>query len=439
MKKKFIFSVILILNLCYLSLLRAADFDELPRFSSIELKPYNPVVPQINEDVPLPNGIAPYKEQYGRGPIFDYRLPSNIEIGTENTSGTHKNILAQLEKYHKALPNDDKNRNSLLVIIRLKQKPIVPVKIVLVKTKKFSVFSLIEEMADNPSVVEYLFGVFISGTSDYEFRTLHDLSKSFLEEAKLEFRGHHDINTALTSLTKKNEGQKLLCISKSLLVDPLIEEYSTLSKDSITEANLIPSSSKSRAPQKSMIYKLKTFNFGICGDSYRFPPISNSRYINNKAAYKFRQRVIDRFMDKADDIGTRDSRTQALFERSSHIDTATCKACFEGDEFGKCFFQSEPCFLTCLETKGDGDEFFKRRTDDNLMSGVTYQIIVDLYSYQDICRVCRGTFSHLLSTGKLRTSLVDFVKEKNAVILEPSTNFDDPVVYAHSILEAAFH
>jgi hypothetical protein len=85
------------------------------------------------------------------------------------------------------------------------------------------------------------------------------------------------------------------------------------------------------------------------------------------------------------------------------FNTPDKKGCFTG-VFKDCFAHSEQAFLNFLENPSPFHVAFSKKFDIRQATHFN----VNLFSYRDICRYCRGTFSHLHSTQQLKRILIDF-------------------------------
>lgn len=120
-------------------------------------------------------------------------------------------------------------------------------------------------------------------------------------------------------------------------------------------------------------------------------------------------------IDKEEDT-KREIIAQRLFERSHSKDYGTLKSCLAGG-FNECFKQSEQAFLSCLEDPESGmyippsPPFLPAGVGGDERSVVVQSVDLYLYSYLDICRICRGTMSHMLFTKKINKSIESFLEK----------------------------
>ena len=118
----------------------------------------------------------------------------------------------------------------------------------------------------------------------------------------------------------------------------------------------------------------------------------------------------------------REKLTQELFGRPSYKESGFLKACLakksEKSDIELCFNQAEQAWLSLLE--GSFEQNFNELphcyTTRPLLARATHQyrasrVEIDWYSFLDICRYCRGTFSHMMGSGKMQDLLIDFFKK----------------------------
>lgn len=125
--------------------------------------------------------------------------------------------------------------------------------------------------------------------------------------------------------------------------------------------------------------------------------------------------------------------TERMFGRSAYChfinETGDDKVCFI-DDVDFCFCQSEQSFMSFLEDENEDEEpLFEGSIAERshivlggaLPKDTPVQIAnirIDMYSTLDICRYCRGTFSHMLENGKLKRTLATFFQRRGVTGLD---------------------
>lgn len=408
----------------YLSCSSVWSADPLPplsplgRFSSIEIKPCPQLVANNLAFADLPAGISKYKEEHGRGSLFDYRLPPPEELGSENESGTHKNILAKLNKYRneefdKNGNQDDKKRNALLARIKLLPEPN-------------------QKLEDDAAETTYWLGVFFSGNDDYGVGTLDDL----LDKVS---SGAPKVCAALPKGLENSLREKRKEAAKNLFFPEIIEYMCDIPSDTADDLKL-------------KIFKKRPMRLNA---QIVLPPCSSCDFFyktgkGNSLIHTVRANTDRRLfgsleLAKSQNHGEYIQRLTHI-EETSHVlfnmpyynATAYSKGqyCYDNDTAEKCFVQSEPCFLSFLEDKCENDKACVKTTG-GLVPDTKYRAIIDLFSYKDICIICRGTFSYMLKNAELQKTIKNFLNKTRSEDA-PIGEITIGAVYAHSIYQTDF-
>jgi hypothetical protein len=447
-------------------------FEEITRFSSIQIHPFNSPEnfcknSELSLDAPH-KAYSTYKDQYGLGDIFSYRYPPEQEIGNENIIGSHLNILSQLNKYTERFGNEltrkkpDEIPNTLLVRLRFLKE----------STKGH----------EKEDCVEFYLGVFTSGREQLRKENLESLNDKILEATIKQLRNMYESKNLILNQEVKNgflaiaKHESIQSFCKSVEGSLSTYRYNRRTmKLSVNENRLMilpfislgvyidPSSSQSRTYTEDE-YK-RDVTERLFSDLYVEPTISldtavtvpgalaqvfsaksgnessitNDADVESNSEYKYEQQQSHKRMQI---IIEREKRAHELFMRPCYATIDNRKGCL-GDEFKDCHFHSESCFLTALVTEppiSDVIEKIRGDFDESKSDNVNkcYECIVDLYSYRDICRICRGTLSIMLSNGQFHKHISKFMKNQKQTALNLSEEIKAITVYAHSIKTATF-
>ena len=349
--------------------------------------------------------VGTYKDHFGFGRNSVYHVPAateficNISYATQETSAaitarysneTHGYYLQQLALYKQNnfkdydddkvgnTKTDNAKRNLLLVRMRINAVSDMPGEI------------------DQP--YEYIFGIFASGVT------------SFLTKAKPTIG---EVGEAIVSSLKKT-----------------------------TQFDQFPSNSFSTESIKDLLirsghyldgefYKIKTFPIIYNGQEQRLA-LSCRKQDDLIATIQSRFFLDDPYRaitleDCARASEVRSRFTARMFGRSAYChfvkETGDDKVCFI-DDVDFCFCQSEQLFMSFLEDADENEKplFYgsvSERAHELLGRALPRDVLItakeiriDMYSTLDICRYCRGTFSHILQNNRLKRTLDSFFKRR---------------------------
>lgn len=389
-----------------------------PRFSSIEILPYDSSKFIISEEIKPPTSISPYREQHYRGITFDYTMPSSGDLLL------HHEIMKQLKVYteHETFADLSSLPNTLLVRL---------------KFYKYKVETIEEKESyalSNSEPVEFWMGGFTSGQEADRADSIDTLKTKLKEFAKE--NGLIGLSDALISCTEKN----IHPFTKKVRIDPNDHKINMINR-----------------------YTRQVMKFNISSvKSLELPFLSRATYIDDSSQKKKRANTITSQQYKEEiskrlfcDLVTesdlshpeeliksqkrlmrleaRERLTHALFLRPCHVSLDGRKACLN-EGFYDCFSHSESCFLLGLCYEPKISDIIERTSVENLEQGsdgilYKYQCIIDMYSYRDICINCRGMFSMILKNGELKGYIERFMeKQQNDSLML----MDDIKIYAHS-------
>lgn len=128
------------------------------------------------------------------------------------------------------------------------------------------------------------------------------------------------------------------------------------------------------------------------------------------------ERALEVSMQKEVAGVNREKLTQQLFGRPSYKDSGPLKACLvKKSDLELCFNQAEQAWISLLESSFEQNfnDLPHCYTTRPFLTGAAHQyrasrVEINCYSFLDICRYCRGTFSHMMGSGKIHQTLSDF-------------------------------
>ena len=387
--------------------------DESNSFSSIVI-----TAPRAEKDGPtpphatlaLPHPMRKYKaeggnaEPFGYGRLFVYN--TGCDFGDISIPFTHRNILERLREYKETDHRTGKYGESNLLLVRVRFSCVNP--------KKIHSF-------------ECFFGLFSSGvTKKHDCKTLSQT-----------YAGQQFFVLA--------EPLQREFISDLLLSHPLLREHCLLDRDVPIvgyDVDVHP-------------YKL----FKLNGHTAKRVIFSNADYVKSDKPHRgFNKNLLQRSLDRL-----RIPSAAAGQFYKTFFDCTEADLVGKEDKIGIYFNQSEQAFFNSLETD-DVEAFFgstaprisevaddgaelvrgpaaaaasKARAGAAVASeqgrGYRYKTTVDMYSYRDICVVCRGYISSLLANEWWTHTIQEAIRKKSDTpqfAIEPITE-----IYAHSVID----
>ncbi len=346
--------------------------------------------------------------EYGIESTFSYL--TSLEGATSGYDEAIKKFMPQLVSYHKSF-NAEQGSNKNVLVVRMRMT----------------------EESSTEKAYEYFFGVFTSGKDNYrcgEIRNLtevrSDLPGPLREEIEYqrfcELWTNEDVRTHLKEYSLISDDTPDI-VSKEEAEDVLSEG---VYKTQVFQLRINGSTAKKLAPfsnnwSKKWIIDLKeTMDLRL----FEFPLNKELNLLFNAPTVS-PSKALEVSMQKEITGMQREELTQKLFGKPSYKDCESLKACLnEKSDLAMCFNQSEQSFLSWLEkTK------FENNTDINglphcyatqpLVVGREYNISkieIDLFSFLDICRYCRGTLAHMVGSGKMLHTVKDFFERLGIII-----------------------
>ncbi len=371
------------------------------RISCIQLKAYDATQPIC--DTPHDcrcvdaDGIqveVKYSDKHGLGRTFKYVSPDYIpgRLGDQNTPGTHAYFLKQVVDHKNAnftLATKDDERNTLFVRMQC----------------RFLVRADSREQTEQ--VGNFYLGLFVSGREDYYpqsgvkiLQLLPSCPNSTPATAKAL------ITAALLDKTQK---EAIMAFSQVLL------ETSNADEMDIKGQNVTGVSSAILSQKKNFILDVKD------GEIKRFIMQSGSKKLDDYGGF-----IRRRLFPKSQRLGAVDN-TDSIFLnlfgrlRYDHLTAgdkviAPCLV-LKGpdgkdlkDGLGNCFFDSEQSFLSMLENADTPCETDFKKENDAMYE--LSSINLSFYSFRDMCRFCRGTFSHMMHEKILQEKVLSFLTNR---------------------------
>lgn len=305
-------------------------------------------------------------------------------------------------------------------------------------------------LADN-NTVKYRCGLYVSGFDNYERGTVEDFLLS--EGAKAQNKKLRDLHckTSLQTMATVDGGLGILAtfsgikipadqspvdvvmknLYRSLYFHPL---FSINKMDFFTSSWFFQAKMEAReTPDKAKDFKWleekikeRLFFKGKSGDHKKILKDAKTSTEHLKALEK-----------KAEDEISKDKICFALFGRTGFGDVTSVHSCFRTEKTKDAesggmpyyFNDSEQVFLSFLQLAGskpsDSPPTIRLVTEryqgdlDRMASSVSLRF----YSFFDMCRFCRGTFSQVLSNAFLHDHLAALLK-KEKINMPPSTKID---------------
>lgn len=454
----------------------AFDFNKV---AAIKILPYTPIT-RINDT--LDTGVSGVASQdqtssfsssscFGRqykspdGKINEFNIGKTFSyITLDDYSKINQNneipfYMEQLVNYHKDFNDDKDDKNVLFVRMQLT----VPLD------------------SSTETVYEYFFGIFVSGGQDYLYGEIRELtgfprtlpvclnncfippnSPVPLKDLPIFLK----VKDLPISIKNSLESKILRLLWEDDDVKKHIKEYSLINEDEYVDLTKFLSEN---------LYKKKVFNFlpkksaekQEGSEKKKFAPFSNKgthlsktiqkrtilalegeesqetdeTLISKKKNRKLPKQLPDSELPDSE-IATyktkifRADLTQQLYGRPCYIDTKDGKACF-GSGCESYFNQSEQAFLSWLEgstnfgpSLNDLPHCYSLQPFPKKDTYKVSKIQIDLFSFLDICRYCRGTMSYMLGTRKMQDIFVSFFN-KLEIQIEPLTK-DVTKIFAFS-------
>lgn len=373
--------------------------DEASRISCIEILPYDaaqsicptPHVCACVDADGIPSKVK-YSDIHGVGQTFSYVSPDGIPggLGDQNAPGTHAYFLKHVVAHKKAnftKETKDDERNTLFVRMQC----------------KFLVQSGPAEQTEQ--IVNFYLGLFVSGREDYYPPSGTKVSQ-LLPSCPNNTPG--TAKSLITPTLSAIQKEAIKHFSKALLETSNADEMDIIRQDVIGVSSAILSQ------KRNFILEVKD------GQTKRFIMQSGSKRLDDYG-YFIARRLFPQ--PQTIPLQPRDSIYLNLFGRLPYdslmigdkllVPCAVLKG-LDGkdvkDGLGNCFFDSEQSFLSLLESADAPCE-----TDFTEKKGVNYELSrVDLYfySYRDMCRFCRGTFSHMMHEKILQEKVLAFLTNR---------------------------
>ena len=374
--KHLFFALILVLFRVVAADVKVSLPDESIEFSSIIITaPQTANSGLSHTDLELPKPMRKYKaegnggtEPFGYGSLFTYNTDDNF--GDISIPFTHRNILKRLKEYKEVEHKTGNYKDSNLLLIRVK-------------------FSCINSSRNHS--FECFFGLFSSGVT----------KKSVCKTISQTYAG--------SQFHTLNEPLKREFVGRLLLENKLLHEYCLL--DIMQDVSSLG--------YDADVYPYKLFKLN--GYSAKRVIFSNADYV--KSAEGFNKNLIDKVRKRLEkDLVIDDKEAKTYFG-------CTKKDLFNEDKIGPYFNQSEQSFLNSLESN-DVEAFFGStapRMDESLetlgvpdlsqaqANSYIYDARVDMYSYRDICVVCRGCIAMILNNGWLTDNIKEAVSKRSGV------------------------
>lgn len=352
--------------------------DALSNFSSIIITPPKDTSESVDHSIlRLPQPIRKYgkegeREPFGYGHLFTYNTKE--DFGDVAVPFTHRNILQRLKAYKDVEHPGGKYADSNLLFVRLR-------------------FKLLTESSNHS--FECFFGLFSSGV------TKKSDTKTISQYYSLGFRNEHPL--------------KREAVSRLLREEKLLHHYCLLdvTKD-------LP-----EVGYDADVYDYRLFR--LDGHNAKRVIFSNVDYVKVKSGESFNKNLRTKVESRLNFINAEE--VKKYFGCSD-------KVLFDESKTGIYFNQSEQAFFNSLEAE-EIEAFFGSTAPVIATSAAVaatdfYDARMDIYSYRDICVVCRGNIARLLHNGWLTKNVTDTIRRKSG-----SGNFcirQIESVYAHSIL-----
>ncbi len=341
--------------------------------------------------------------EYGLGSTFSYLTKE--EVTNSGNGEAIKRFMPQLVSYHKSF-NDGPGSNKNVLLVRMR----------------------ITIAGDKVEQYEYLLGIFTSGGQNYrcgEIRNLTevrpdlpDLLRGCIEYQRFcELWGSESVRTHLKEYSLISDNIPAI-VSQEKAEDVLSEG---VYKTKIFRLQINDHTTKKLAPfsnhwttdlEKTMTSRLFYFPFDEkLNLLFNAPPVSPSKELEVS-------------MQKEVTGMHREELTQKLFGKPSYKDCGSLKACLnKKTDLEMCFNQSEQSFLSWMEKIEFEDNANINRLPHcyatRPLKPGNYdvsKIEIDLYSFLDICRYCRGTLAHMVGSRKMLATVIDFFKRLGITI-----------------------
>ena len=372
------------------------------RISCIQLKAYDATQPIC--DTPHEcrcadaDGIqveVKYSDKHGLGRTFKYVSPDYIpgRLGDQNTPGTHAYFLKQVVDHKNAnftQATKDDERNTLFVRMQC----------------QFLVRADSREQTEQ--VVNFYLGLFVSGREDYYPQSgvkILQLLPSCPNSTPVQLKNL--LSSKLTSMHCESVKQTGYLYSSIFL-------YSNADSSAIE-------SQKMNELVTAVVASKKNF---FIHDEKR----TQRRFImhSGKKLDDYGSFIRRRLFPKSQRIGAVDNTDSIFWNlfgrlRYDHL-TAEDKViapCLvlkgpDGkdlkDGLGNCFFDSEQSFLSMLENADTPCETDLKKENDAMYE--LSAINLSFYSFRDMCRFCRGTFSHMMHEKILQEKVLSFLTNR---------------------------
>ncbi|HCI48502.1 MAG: hypothetical protein A2621_01570 [Alphaproteobacteria bacterium RIFCSPHIGHO2_01_FULL_41_14] len=380
--------------------------EELNRFAAIKINPYDPLGRDRHTDSPV-SVLTPYLDNFGHGRIFNYLSENEIhddgsaaavKKGPNAIDGDvheHKRLLLSLKKYVEENRRQFNNKNALVVRLRL-----------------------VGQRQDRALERDgCLFGVFMSGFDKFSVQSIDNFLRS---------------NLALNERAQKT--------SASICFRNAYEEtagnpvwYSVWDEmQPFFHPNIHLDDFRTQPEQREnvKVYPVKGLS-DVGGVGSRLMPIGCSDRILSEDHLSQLLEDHDGFtvqnLTPEDSLGlsrliSREGICRNLFDSSAYLEdslppklTTSNPRCFL--EKRSCAFgDSEQAFIEYL--KNIEGSLSPRRNmphiqfdtpgNDTTITNLT-KVSLDLYSYLDVCRFCRGTLSCMLHNGKMADIIGNFL------------------------------
>ncbi|MDP2194305.1 MAG: hypothetical protein Q8K36_07245 [Alphaproteobacteria bacterium] len=377
------------------------------RISCIQLLPYDatkeicktPYDCKCNAhgDIPDP---AKYKDIHGIDRTFSYVSPDSIPggFGDQNIPGTHAYFLKHVVAHKKAnFTKETKDDEKNTLFVRMECTFLTPP-----TTSGESTTAT----KPHPLVFNFYLGLFVSGRDDYYPQSGAKVSQILPSIPNSTPSAARELLDPDIAQSKKDTIKKF---SQALL------ETSNADAIDIIAQNVEGVSLAILSPKRNFILEVKG------GEKKRFIMQSGHRKLDDGGYF-----IARRFFPKPQIIPfePRDQIFWNLFGRLRYDQMETSDSIIlepsmvlteeNGKEkrygLGRCFFDSEQTFLSMLEAGSAPCE-----TDVPIIAEMQHELLstnLIFYSFRDMCRFCRGTFSHMLYKTYLQQRVFEFLKKQ---------------------------
>jgi hypothetical protein len=433
MKKILIILQFIVLSI-HLGWAAEQDVFDPNKLAAIKILPYHPSLYVLSEDnetlklkslsnLPRPLSSTESSPRFGRPYTSMRGEPSEFKIGETFryiTQDEYSRVDPEKEafSYMGSLINYHKDFNDKNVLIA-----------------QIQITTLDDK--NSPIVYKYLFGAFVSGgQSNYTFGEIRKLTGV---DQNLPIPLKNSLESKFLRLLWEDKDTKKQIEQYSIISDNLElsneENIQKLLSENIYSAKTLKINNKKLAPiNNNGLGRLEDI---ISLRLFSFPEGHVLRTLLNNPTTVPKSKELETSIKK-DIVGlNREKLTQQVFGRPCYQNSGSIKACLnKASDLEPCFNQSEQAFLTWLEKvdslKNNFNELPHCYSPNPFPKEGNYSVSniqVNLYSFLDICRYCRGTMAYMLGTGKM---LDVFIKFFNKLGVELNPKQDAIQIFAFS-------